>query len=66
MLGKDCEKKECGGGVVVTVSDLGSKGPWFDPWAVPKSECMFVNITTIKLCLMLYYVFDCCFGLYNC
>jgi len=32
------------GGVVVRVSDLGSKGPGFDPWVVPKSECMFVNI----------------------
>jgi len=21
---------------------------------------------TIKLCLMLYYVFDCCFSLYSC
>jgi len=35
---------EGGGGVVVRVSDLGTKGPGFDPWAVPKSECMFVNI----------------------
>jgi len=25
-------------------ADLGSKGPGFDPRAVPKSECMFVNI----------------------
>jgi len=33
-----------GGGVVVSVSDLGLKGPGFDPQAVPKSECMFVNI----------------------
>jgi len=33
-----------GGGVVVSVSDLGSKNPWFDPQAVPKSERMFVNI----------------------
>jgi len=33
-----------GGGVVVTVSDLGSKGSGFDPPAVPKSESMFVNI----------------------
>jgi len=33
-----------GDGVVVRVSDLGSKGPGFDPRAVPKSECMFVNI----------------------
>jgi len=32
------------GGVVVRVSDLGSKGPGFDPRVVPKSECMFVNI----------------------
>jgi len=32
------------GGVVVKVSDLGSKGPGFDPRMVPKSECMFVNI----------------------
>jgi len=32
------------GGVVVRVSDLGSRGPGFDPRAVPKSECMFVNI----------------------
>jgi len=47
------------------MSDLGSKGSGFDRRAVPKSECMFVNITTIKLCLMLYYMFDCCFGLYN-
>jgi len=23
-------------------------------------------ILTIKQCLMLHYVFDCCFGLYNC
>jgi len=33
-----------GGGVVVSASDLESKGPGFDPRAVPKSECMFVNI----------------------
>jgi len=33
-----------GGGVVVSVSDLGLKGPGFDPRAVQKSECMFVNI----------------------
>jgi len=33
-----------GGGVVVRVSDLGLKDPGFDPRAVPKSECMFVNI----------------------
>jgi len=33
-----------GGGVVTRVSDLGSKGPGFDPRTVPKSECMFVNI----------------------
>jgi len=26
------------------VSDLGSKSPGFDPRAVPKCECMFVNI----------------------
>jgi len=26
---------------VVSVSDLGSKGPGFDPQTVPKSECMF-------------------------
>jgi len=45
---------------------LGIKRSGFDPRAVPKSECMFINFTTIKLCLMLYYVFDCCFGLYNC
>jgi len=32
------------GGVVVRVSDLGLKGPGSDPRAVPKSECMFVNI----------------------
>jgi len=32
------------GGVMVIVSDLESKGPGFDPRAVPKSECMFVNI----------------------
>jgi len=32
------------GGVVVRVSDLGSKGPGFDIRAVPKSECMFVSI----------------------
>jgi len=32
------------GGVVVRVSDLGSKGPGLDARAVPKSECMFVNI----------------------
>jgi len=32
------------GGVLVKVSDLGSKGHGFDPRAVPKSECMFVNI----------------------
>jgi len=32
------------GRVVVRVSDLGSKGPGFDPRAVPKSKCMFVNI----------------------
>jgi len=51
---------------VVSVSDLGSKGLGLDPRALPKSESMFVNIYTIKLCLMLYYVFDCCFGLYNC
>jgi len=30
--------------VVVRKSDLGSKGPGFDPRAVPKSECKFVNI----------------------
>jgi len=29
---------------VVSMSGLGSKGPGFDPRAVPKSECMFVNI----------------------
>jgi len=33
-----------GRGVVVSVSDLGSKGPGFDLRAVPKSECIFVNI----------------------
>jgi len=33
-----------GSGVVVRLSVLGSKGPGFDPRAVPKSECMFVNI----------------------
>jgi len=33
-----------GGGVVVRVSDLGSKGPGFDTRAVPKSEYTFVNI----------------------
>jgi len=33
-----------GGRVAVRVSDLGSKGPGFDPRVVPKSECMFVNI----------------------
>jgi len=33
-----------GGGVVVRLFDLGSKGLGFDPRAVPKSECMFENI----------------------
>jgi len=33
-----------GGSVVVRVSDLGSKDPGFDPRAMPKSECMLVNI----------------------
>jgi len=32
------------GRVVVRMSELGLKGPGFDPRAVPKSECMFVNI----------------------
>jgi len=31
----------CGG----RVSDLGSKGPGFDPRTVPKSECMFVVVS---------------------
>jgi len=55
-----------GGGVVVRMSDLELKGPGFDLRVVPKSECMFVNICNIKLCLVLYCVFDCCFSLYNC
>jgi len=33
-----------GGGVVVSLSDLGSIGLGFNPWAVPRSEFMFVNI----------------------
>jgi len=51
---------------VVSVSNLGSKGPGYDPRAVPKSECMLVNICHSKLCLVLSYMFGCCFGLYNC
>jgi len=51
---------------VVRVSDFGSKGSGFDPRVVPKSECTSVNIYLINLCLMLYYVFDCCFSFYNC
>jgi len=31
-----------GGGVVVRMSDLGSKGSGFDPRTVPKSERLFV------------------------
>jgi len=45
VMFKTASKSSAGGvGVVVSVSDLGSKGPGFDPRAVPKSECMFVNI----------------------
>jgi len=33
-----------GGGVVVSISDLGLKSPGFDPRVLPKSVCMFVNI----------------------
>jgi len=38
---RTCElKARRSGEVVVRVSDLGSKGPGFDPRVVPKSECM--------------------------
>jgi len=39
---------------VVRVSDLGSKGPGFDPRVVPKSECMFVNLPLLSC--VLYYI----------
>jgi len=52
-----------GGGVVVMLSDLGSKDPGFDPHVVPKMNACLKIFTTIKLCLMLYYVFDSCFAL---
>jgi len=48
------------------MSDLGSKGPVFDPRAVSKIECIFVNIYNYYVVSVLYYVFDCCFGLYSC
>jgi len=34
------------------VSDLRSKGPGFHPWAMPASDCMFVNI--YHLCIVSY------------
>jgi len=52
------------GTVVVSMSDLGSKGPGFDYWAVPKSEACLYLFNTIKLCVMLYYMYHCCFSLY--
>jgi len=37
---------------VVRLSELGSKGPEFDPRVVPKSESMFVNI--YHYCVLCY------------
>jgi len=41
---------------VDSLSDLGSKGPGFNPRAVPKSECMFVNIYLPLLSCVLCYI----------
>jgi len=41
-----------GSGIVVRVSDLGLKDSGFDPRAVPKSECMFINI--YHYCVLCY------------
>jgi len=47
------------------MSNLVSKGPRFDPgWCQKVNACLLI-FNTIKLCLVLYYVFDCCFGLYG-
>jgi len=39
---------------VVRLSDLESKGPGFDPRAVPKSECMFVKYLPLLSCVLCY------------
>jgi len=52
-----------GGGVVVRVSDLGSRGPCSIPGRCQQVNACLKIFTAIKLCLMLYYAFDCCFGL---
>jgi len=53
------------GEVVVKVSDMGSKGPGFDPWVMPKSECMIPLLINVLCYIMCFIVVLVCTIVYS-